>query len=333
MARNVRLISTDSWSFVKRARFQENLKTDDNLCENQLTNSQFLLYHKGKPLLHRKDPSAGYQPTLVNFNKASSLNGAIKQCSALLGVDESGIASFAVPLGDEKRSSEIEEETGGRFTDLRVALFLVTGPCAHTLSKGWSLLNWRRKTLFCSVCGAPLSQNVAGCSSKCTSCTFVSYPSTSPVGIVSVSDPAAQQLLLIRQPRYPPGMYSCIAGFLDVGETLEDCVKREVAEEVGLEVGKITYLASQHWPFPAGSLMIGCQAEAYFGQTPQPCKVELEDARWFSKSEVAEAKERIDHSPQLRMGKNADMSKIFIPPKGAVAYDLVSSWLNNIENS
>ena len=65
------------------------------------------------------------------------------------------------------------------------------------------------------------------------------YPSTSPVGIVSISDPSEDRLLLIRQPRYPPGMYSCIAGFLDVGETLEDCVKREAAEEVGIEVDKV----------------------------------------------------------------------------------------------
>ena len=71
---------------------------------------------------------------------------------------------------------------------------------------------------------------------------LVYYPTTSPVGIVSVCDPSNDSLLLIRQPRYPPGMYSCIAGFLDVGETLDDCVKREVAEEVGMEVSKVNKL-------------------------------------------------------------------------------------------
>ena len=70
----------------------------------------------------------------------------------------------------------------------------------------------------------------------------VYYPTTSPVGIVSVCDPSKDSLLLIRQPRYPPGMYSCIAGFLDVGETLDDCVRREVAEEVGIEVTKVNSL-------------------------------------------------------------------------------------------
>ena len=72
----------------------------------------------------------------------------------------------------------------------------------------------------------------------------VYYPTTTPVGIVSINDAAQDRLLLIRQPRYPPGMYSCIAGFLDVGETLEDCVKREAAEEVGIEVTKVRYFTS-----------------------------------------------------------------------------------------
>ena len=79
---------------------------------------------------------------------------------------------------------------------------------------------------------------------KIISRTIVYYPQTSPVGIVSICDPATDQLLLIRQPRYPPGMYSCIAGFLDVGEPLEDCVRREAAEEVGIEVDKVRIFVS-----------------------------------------------------------------------------------------
>ena len=71
---------------------------------------------------------------------------------------------------------------------------------------------------------------------------IVYYPQTSPVGIVSICDPSTDQLMLIRQPRYPPGMYSCIAGFLDVGESLEDCVRREAAEEVGIQVDKVEFI-------------------------------------------------------------------------------------------
>merc|ERR1712013_697280 len=82
-------------------------------------------------------------------------------------------------------------------------------------------------------------RSLAGAGAKCPECSSVFYPTTSPVGIVSIGDTSTDKLLLIRQPRYPRGMYSCIAGFMDVGETLEDCVKREVAEEVGMEVESV----------------------------------------------------------------------------------------------
>ena len=84
------------------------------------------------------------------------------------------------------------------------------------------MLTWRRNTKFCSVCGSDdLEVARSGSGAKCSKCGHVSYPVTSPVGIVSVSDGSGDNLLLIRQPRYPPGMYSCIAGFLDAGESLE----------------------------------------------------------------------------------------------------------------
>merc|ERR1712059_124592 len=101
-----------------------------------------------------------------------------------------------------------------------------------------------------------------------------------------------------------------------------------VAEEVGLEVDNVRYCASQHWPFPAGSIMIGCHAEALPGQIPDPCSVELEDAKWFSRKELAEARMRIEKNPRLRVGRGNHPDQIFIPPRGAVAYDLVSQWLD-----
>ena len=108
----------------------------------------------------------------------------------------------------------------------------------------------------------------------------------------------------------------------------QDCVKREVAEEVGLEVESVEYKCSQHWPFPSGSLMIGCHSRVS-GVTPDPdpCTLELEDARWFSRDEVQEAVERIDKNPRLRVGRNNDPKEIFIAPKGALAYSLITKWL------
>ena len=129
---------------------------------------------------------------------------------------------------------------------------------------------------------------------------------------------------------------------------VQDCVRREVAEEVGIEVESIKYQCSQHWPFPAGSLMIGeeghtshlthcieilvqgCQAVAVGGlPTPDPCKAELETARWFSRAEVAQAVRRIEDNPRLRVGRNNHPDEVFIAPRGALANSLITSWLRN----
>lgn len=331
----LRLISTTfhhcqrQLSYVERARLLEKIKTDDTFCSSQLESAKFLLYNKGQPLLRKGSGPGDHQASWVDFENTLKLNPDVKTKSVALSVDDAGVARFATMLGSEADPVDVEISNSSKFTDLRVGLFLVNGEVAHTLSKGWSLLMWDRKNKFCSNCGKPLVRSISGAGSKCSECTSVFYPSTSPVGIVSIGDPSTDKLLLIRQPRYPKGMFSCIAGFLDVGETLEDCVKREVAEEVGMEVESVKYKCSQHWPFPAGSLMIGCHAVATPGQLPDPCKVELEDARWFNREQVREAVDRIDNNPRLRVGRNNNPEEIFVAPRGAVAYNLVTDWLEN----
>ncbi|CAL4151047.1 unnamed protein product [Meganyctiphanes norvegica] len=183
--------------------------------------------------------------------------------SVLLDVSEDGTPCYSIQVGylPVEATESLEKYAHGKFQDLRVALFLVSWREAHTLSRANSLFMWNRNTAFCGKCGSPTERNNAGCSRKCCGCGMVHYPSSSPVGIVMVTDPSHEHALLVRQPRHPPGMYSCVAGFSDVGETLEETVRREVAEEVGLEVQEVQYAASQHWPFPS-SLMVGCFAVA-----------------------------------------------------------------------
>ena len=141
---------------------------------------------------------------------------------------------------------------------------------------------WHQRHRFCSNCGAPTGVTAAGWRRECASCNAQHFPRTDPVAIMLAV--RGEHCLLGRQSRFPPGMYSCLAGFIEPGETLEDAVRRELFEEAGTQVGAVRYLASQPWPFPA-SLMIGCLAEA----TSDAIVVdhnELEDARWFSREET-----------------------------------------------
>ncbi|XP_054839198.1 NAD(P)H pyrophosphatase NUDT13, mitochondrial isoform X2 [Eublepharis macularius] len=144
----------------------------------------------------------------------------------------------------------------------------------------------------------------------------------SPVVITLVSD--GSRCLLVRQESFPRGMYSALSGFCDVGETLEETVKREVAEEVGLEIESLWYSASQHWPFPNSSLMIGCHAMV----CPQQSKIsinrqELEAAKWFSLEEVEQALRR---EPKPSQERDNSLS-FWVPPKQAIAHRLIQEWV------
>ena len=145
-----------------------------------------------------------------------------------------------------------------------------------------SMLHWHSKHGFCANCGAKTTMADAGYRRHCAVCKIDHFPRTDPVAIMAVRH--GDKILLGRQKAWAPGMFSALAGFMEPGETIEQCVAREVFEESGIRVGKITYVTSQPWPFPT-NLMIGCIAEA----TSTEIKVdekELELARWFSHDEI-----------------------------------------------
>jgi NAD+ diphosphatase len=145
-----------------------------------------------------------------------------------------------------------------------------------------SILDWHRRHRFCAACGTRTAPAQSGFRRDCDSCGAQHFPRTDPVAIMLVA--RGDTCLLGRQTRFAPGMYSCLAGFVEPAETIEDAVRRETFEEAGVRVGTVRYHSSQPWPFPS-SLMIGCIAEA----TSEELNVdreELEDARWFSRDEV-----------------------------------------------
>jgi NAD+ diphosphatase len=202
--------------------------------------------------------------------------------TALLGQDETG-AIFAT-LVDEAAPESGEGDTGLVSLDLRSLAVqgLLPAPLLGVLAQAKSLLHWHARHRFCAQCGAPTQAAAAGWKRLCAACSAQHFPRTDPVVIMLVMD--GEMCLVGRQPRFNPGMYSALAGFIEPGETVEAAVRREVAEEAGIVVGAVAYHASQPWPFPA-SLMIGCFGKALSREIVVDT-TELEDARWITRDEV-----------------------------------------------
>ena len=194
-------------------------------------------------------------------------------------------AYFAVDLSDLEDPATHPGLAGrGSFADLRSFGPLLGHDEGNILAYARGLTWWHSRHRFCGVCGHPTVSAEAGHVRRCTNpdCATPHFPRTDPAVIMLVHD--GDRCLLGRQPRFPPGMYSTLAGFVEPGESLEEAVAREVFEETNIRVGEVTYHSSQPWPFPS-SLMLGFHAEAtsHDIRTEQD---ELEDAQWFSRSEI-----------------------------------------------
>ena len=157
------------------------------------------------------------------------------------------------------------------FTVLDDAFFALAG-------RALQLLEWDRTHQFCGRCGTPTAPRTTERSRECPACGLVAYPRLAPA-VMALVRRLPDEILLARSARFPPGMYSALAGFVEPGETIEDCIRREVREEVGIEITDIRYFASQSWAFPH-SLMIAYTAE-YAGGELRPDESEIVEARWF----------------------------------------------------
>ncbi len=179
-----------------------------------------------------------------------------------------------------------------------------------------SLVDWHARHRFCARCGQPTTLAKGGWQRDCLACAAQHFPRVDPVVIMLVEHEGS--LLLGRQARFPPGSYSALAGFVEPGESVEEAVAREVLEEAGVAVRDVSYIASQPWPFPS-QLMLGCHCFAEAGELVID-RTELEDARWFTRAEVAEAL-----APR-RGGGQASAS--FVPPPArAIAHLMLEWWL------
>jgi len=223
-------------------------------------------------------------------------------------VDDAGL--FLGLENDSPRFTSLSQSPA----DIRAALPLLASldpNDAATFAAALSLANWHRRHQYCAGCGQPSAIIRGGWSRKCEICEAEHFPRVDPVVIMLAEHDG--RLLLGRQPQYPPGRYSALAGFVEAGETIEAAVARELAEEAGIAVADVTYIASQPWPFPS-SLMIGCTARA-LGDRLTIDTTELDDARWFTREEVAAA---VAGAPD---------AAFLPPPPYAIARTLLEHWL------
>jgi NAD+ diphosphatase len=187
------------------------------------------------------------------------------------------------------------ELSGYRWIPLR-EYFAGGKPDVPRATRAMSLLKWRRNTRFCGTCGGALHDSTEETARKCILCGRIVFPTIEPAVIVLVRREG--ELLLARHAQRNTNVFTCLAGFVEQGETIEQCVVREIREETGIEIKNLRYVGSQSWPFP-DQLMLAFKADWASGE-PTPDKTEIAELRWFKQ----------DALPS-------------IPPRGSVAYRLI----------
>jgi NAD+ diphosphatase len=180
-----------------------------------------------------------------------------------------------------------------------------------------SMVSWHQRHGFCANCGTRSAMKEGGWKRDCPSCKTEHFPRTDPVVIMLVT--SGDKCLLGRQKHFPAGMWSCLAGFVEVAETIEDAVRREIFEESGIRCTDVSYYMTQPWPYPS-SLMIGCSARAA-NEDIVVDRTELEDARWFDRDEA------------MLMLKRQHPDGLVGPHPFAIAHHLLGCWLQAPPNS
>ena len=201
------------------------------------------------------------------------------------------------------------EGVGRRFVPMRTAAIKLASDGSETTGRDLALagqarnvLMWHASARFCGHCGHPTAPAQDAWKRVCLSetCRTEHFPRTDVVAITAISSPDGQQCLLGRQKAWPPGLYSCLAGFLEPGESLSEGVAREVFEEAGVCLDKVEMHSTQPWPCgPSPQLMMGCISRAQ-STAVAVNKDELDDARWFSRAEVVAALDRCQTEAGMR---------------------------------
>jgi NAD+ diphosphatase len=253
---------------------------------------------------------------------------AAPERAVLLG-EHDGIGHWAVPFEEELTEGTPPPANswavwpggtaadGVQWHDLRSIGGLLDDTSAGLFTTAVALFNWHARARFCAKCGSPTTLANVGWATRCTGCGREEYPRTDPAVICLVHDqrgPNGTDVLLARQPIWPPHRYSVLAGFVEAGESLESCVEREIREEVGVDVHDVRYLGSQPWPFPR-SIMIGFSAVADRSAEVKLADGEIEEASWFSRTDVRAA---LDAGGQI--------DGLVLPGSTSIASQMLTAW-------
>ncbi|XP_077211083.1 nudix hydrolase homolog 19 [Tasmannia lanceolata] len=346
------------------------LQTLKNLIleDTHAPNLKVLPFRKGRPLASSSVSAAGSTPvwhlgwiSLVDCKDFLMKSGIILGEDSLVYLGSDGISYWAIDVsaaGDDMFGNE----RSFCFVELRTLMVATDWAHSQTMTDlaiaghARALLEWHSISRFCGCCGERMLPIDAGRRKQCVNemCKKKIYPRVDPVVIMLVIDKANDRALLSRQSRFVPRMWSCLAGFIEPGESLEEAVRRETWEETGIEVGEVIYHSSQPWPVGPSSmpcqLMVGFFAYAKSFEIHVD-KEELEDAQWHSREDVKKALTFAEYEKAQRTaavkvdqmckgvekGQNfssdfnvesGELAPMFIPGPFAIAHHLISSWVN-----
>jgi NAD+ diphosphatase len=247
-------------------------------------NAYFLIFSEDKLLVEEKGDSIA----LLDCNSLCKYNINYMDNLYLGRLDST--PCFAVDLLPPQTISNSLKLIG-----LRQLFGLVNDEVFWLAARAFHLINWNRNSKYCGHCGEKVLMKEKEHSKYCPKCNLAAYPKISPAIIVAITD--GDRILLAQNSRSKFGFYSVLAGFVEPGENLEECVIREVKEEAGIDIKNIRYFGSQPWPFP-DSLMLGFTAE-YAGGELVIDKEELSDAKWFKADELPEIPGKLSISRKL----------------------------------
>jgi len=200
-----------------------------------------------------------------------------------------GLPCYAAEL------DSLPEKISGEMMTVRSLFSLAGAEVIYLAGRAIQLLDWQKNHQYCGRCSTPTEVKIGELCKLCPACGLACYPRISPAVMVLIS--RGNELLLARGPHFKPGVFSALAGFVEAGETLEQCAHREVQEEVGIEISNLRYFGSQSWPFP-NSLMVAFFAD-YAGGEINPDPKEIEAANWFLRNALPMLPETVSIARQL----------------------------------